>query len=178
MIAAIRSARLELVPLPPEFLDAALAGDAREASRILGARVPDDWPDLRDTQTLFLERLRAEPALAPWAMRALVLRAERRMVGHIGCHCAPTSDGVELAYAVFAPDRRRGYAREACRAFMDWARAEHGVGRFVLRIAPDNVASLRLARALSGQQGDERQPRRGSEPVAERERQRPTPAGG
>ncbi|MEX2206643.1 MAG: GNAT family N-acetyltransferase [Myxococcota bacterium] len=155
MTAAIRGARLDLVPLAPEFLDAALAGDSREASRILGARVPDDWPDLRDTQALFLERLRAGLALAPWGMRAIVLRAERRMVGQIGCHSAPTPDGVELAYTVFAPDRRRGYAREACRAFMDWARAEHGVGRFVLTIAPDNVPSLRLARALSGEQADE-----------------------
>lgn len=148
MTAAIRSARLELVPLVPAFLDAALAGDSHEASRVLGARVPDDWPDLRDTQALFLERLRAEPALAPWAMRAIVLRAERRMVGQIGCHGLPTPNGVELAYTVFEPDRRRGFAREACRAFMDWARAEHGVERFVLSIALGNEASLALARSL------------------------------
>jgi RimJ/RimL family protein N-acetyltransferase len=144
----IRSARLELVPLAPEFLDAALAGDSAEASRLLGARVPDDWPDLRDTQQLFLERLRAEPALAPWSVRAIVLRAELRMVGHVGCHSAPTPDGVELAYTVFAPDRRRGFAREACQAFMDWARREHRVERFALSIAPGNEASLALARSL------------------------------
>jgi RimJ/RimL family protein N-acetyltransferase len=149
MTAVIHSARLDLVPLAPEFLDAALAGDSREASRILGAVVPNDWPDLRDTQSLFLERLRADPALAPWSMRAIVLRAEQRMVGHIGCHGAPTPDGVELAYAVFAPDRRRGFAREACRAFMDWARRSHGVERFVLRVAPGNKASLTLARSLA-----------------------------
>lgn len=149
MTALIGSARLELVPLAPEFFDAALAGDSGLASRILGARVPADWPDLRDSQTLFLERLRSEPALATWAMRAIVLRAEQRMVGHIGCHGAPTSDGVELAYTVFAPDRRRGFAREACRAFMDWARRAHGVERFVLSIAKENVASLGVARSLA-----------------------------
>ncbi len=155
LIAPIRSARLDLVPLALSFLDAALAGDAGEASRLLGARVPDDWPDLRDTQALFLERLRAEPALAPWSMRAIVLREERRMVGQIGCHGPPTPDGVELAYTVFEPDRRRGYAREACQALMDWARREHGVERFVLSIAPDNVPSLRLARSLASEQGDD-----------------------
>ncbi len=143
----IRSARLDLVPLAPEFLDAALAGDSPEASRALGARVPADWPDLRDTQQLFLERLRAEPA--PWSMRALVLRDERRMVGHIGCHSAPTPDGVELSYTVFEADRRLGYAREACDALMDWARREHGVERFVLSIDPGNAPSLALARALA-----------------------------
>jgi hypothetical protein len=84
---AIRTARLDLIPLSPELLDAALAGDSVEVSRLLGARVPDDWPDLRDTQQVFLERLRAEPALAPWSMRAIVLRDQ--LVGHIGCR-APT----------------------------------------------------------------------------------------
>jgi len=144
----IRSARLDLVPLAPEFLDAALAGDSREASRLLGASVPDDWPDLRDTQAVFLERLRADAALAKWAMRAIVLREGQRMVGHIGCHGAPTPDGVELAYTVFEPDRLRGYAREACSALMDWARREHGVERFTLSIAPGNTASLALAKSL------------------------------
>ena len=148
-MAVIRSARLDLVPLETEFFAAALAGDSGEASRLLGARVPADWPDLRDTQQVFLERIRAEPALAPWSMRALVLRAEQRMVGHIGCHGPPTPDGVELAYTVFAPDRRRGFAREACGALMDWARREYGVERFVLSIAPGNAASLALATALA-----------------------------
>ncbi len=156
MTAVIRSARLDLVSLAPEFLDAALAGDPGEASRLLGARVPEDWPDLRDTQQVFLERLRADPALAPWSMRALVLRAEERMVGHIGCHDAPTPGGVELGYTVFAPDRLRGYAREACLALMDWPRREHGVERFLVFIAPGNTASFALSRALGFRASGER----------------------
>jgi RimJ/RimL family protein N-acetyltransferase len=183
LTSPIRSARLDLVPLTRGFLDAALAGDSGEASRLLDARVPDEWPDLRDTQTLFLERLRAEPALGPWSLRAIVLRVERRIVGQIGCHGPPTPDGVELAYTVFEPDRRRGYAREACRALIDWARREHGVERFVLSIAKENVASLALARSLgsarvfggsarTGEPGDQGQQRNGPEPVAERERKR------
>ena len=148
MTLPIASARLDLVSLAPEFLDAALAGDAAEASRVLGARVPHDWPDLPDTTSVFLERLRANAVLAPWSLRAIVLRAERRMVGHIGFHSAPTPDGVELAYTVFAPERRRGYAREACRALIEWAAREHGVERFVVTIAPGNTPSLALAAAL------------------------------
>jgi RimJ/RimL family protein N-acetyltransferase len=148
MIPPIASARLDLVSLSPEFLDAALAGDSAEASRLLGAHVPADWPDLRDTTSVFLERLRADAALSPWSLRAIVLRAERRMVGHIGFHSAPTPDGVELAYTVFEAERRRGYAREACRALIDWAAREHGVERFVVTIAPGNTASLALAAAL------------------------------
>lgn len=148
MTPPISSARLDLVSLAPEFLDAALAGDLGKASRLLDARVPDDWPDLRDTTSVFLERLRADAALAPWSLRAIVLRAERRMVGHIGFHSAPTPDGVELAYTVFAPERRRGYAREACRALIDWAAHEHAVERFVVTIAPGNAPSLALVAEL------------------------------
>jgi ribosomal-protein-alanine N-acetyltransferase len=144
----ISSPRLDLVSLTPAFLDAALAGDVAEASRILEARVPDDWPDLRDTTSVFLERLRADAVLAPWSLRAIVLRAERRMVGHIGFHAPPTPDGVELAWTVFAGDRGRGHAREACLALIAWAARLHAVERFVVRIAPENTASLALARAL------------------------------
>jgi RimJ/RimL family protein N-acetyltransferase len=115
-------------------------------------------------------------------MRAIVLRDQQRMVGHIGCHGAPTPDGVELAYTVFEPDRLRGYAREACTALIDWARREHGVERFVLSIAPGNEASLALARSLASagasraprgqrEQGHDGERRRGAEPVAERERE-------
>jgi RimJ/RimL family protein N-acetyltransferase len=148
----VRSARLDLISLAPAFLEAALAGDSPEASRILGARVPDDWPGLLDTQQVFLEHLRADPALARWSMRAIVLRAESRMLGQIGCHGAPTPDGVELAFSVFPGNRRRGYAREACSAFMGWARLEHAVERFVVSIDPANTASLALARSLGFRQ--------------------------
>jgi len=144
----IRSARLDLVSLDPEFLDAALAGDTRRASERLGARVPDDWPDLADTVPVFLERLRADPALAPWSIRAIVLRAERRMVGHLGFHAPPGREGLELGYTVFAPDRRRGYASEGCTALMDWAAQAHAVERFIVTIAPENQPSLALAQKL------------------------------
>ncbi len=148
MTEPIPTPRLDLVSLAPDFLDAALEGDARAASRILGARVPDGWPDLADTRRVALERLRAGPSFAPWSLRALVLREGARMVGHVGFHAPPTPDGVELTWTVFDPDRRRGYAREACRALIAWAHAAHGVERFVATIAPENAPSLALARAL------------------------------
>ena len=56
--------------------------------------------------------------------------------------------GVELGYTVFEPDRRRGYASEACRGMMDWAARNHGVTRFVVSIGLGNVASLAMAKRL------------------------------
>ena len=54
----------------------------------------------------------------------------------------------EFGYTVFPPYRRRGYAREASIALMDWARQTHGVTRFIVSIRPDNVASQALAASL------------------------------
>jgi len=89
LAARIASARLELVLLGPAFLDAALAGDALEASRLLGARVPESWPELGEVPALVLERLCGAPALAPRALRAIELCSQRRMVGTIGSHGPP-----------------------------------------------------------------------------------------
>lgn len=55
---------------------------------------------------------------------------------------------MEFGFTVFAPHRRKGYAREASQALMDWAHSEHGVKDFVLTISPDNLPSQRLAAEL------------------------------
>ena len=158
--ATIRSERLDLIPMTPEFLEASLRSDVATAEVVLGSAVPPDWFAARDLIRLRLDGLREEPELLPWLLRAIVLRAERRMVGHIGFHTAPGADylsdlapdGVEFGYTVFAADRRRGYAREAALALMDWARTTHGVPCFVVSISPSNQASLGLARQLGFRQ--------------------------
>jgi len=142
--------------MTPEFLAASLRGDRAQLDALLAASVPEAWPDEPRWPERRLAQLRADPALQPWLLRAIVLRGERRMVGHIGFHTRPgekyldelAPGGVEFGYVVFASDRRRGYAREACEGLMDWAHRAHGVVRFVVTIAPANTASLELARGL------------------------------
>ena len=156
MELAIRSERLDLVPMSPGFLDASLEGDRALAAERLGVPLPDAWPDDRGILELRLRELREDPSLQPWLLRALVLRAGPHFAGHIGFHTAPAPayleafapGGVELGYTVFAPFRRRGLAREACLALMVWARSVHGVPRFVVSISPDNAASRALALGL------------------------------
>lgn len=156
MIESIKSERLDLVPLSREFLEATLAGDRARLQTLLGVEIPDAWPSRIGLVRMRLEDLRADPASAPWLLRALLLRSERRMVGHVGFHGPPggahlepiAPGGAELGYTVFEPDRGRGYATEAAVALMDWALRAHGVTRFVLSISPGNVPSLRLARRL------------------------------
>jgi RimJ/RimL family protein N-acetyltransferase len=142
--------------MTPDFLAATLSGDRTRQEALLGAAVPDDWPTTFVWVRRRLHELRAEPGLQPWLLRAIVLQRERRMVGHIGFHGRPgekyleefAPGGAEFGYTVFLRDRRRGYAREACTALMDWAYRTHGVARFVVSISPTNVASLELARGL------------------------------
>jgi RimJ/RimL family protein N-acetyltransferase len=139
-----------------EFLAASLENDRVQCGIILGCAIPSDWPDEPRWPRRRLEQLREDPTLQPWLLRAIVLRDERRMIGHIGFHGRPggahleelAPGGVELGYTVFENDRRQGHAREACEALMSWAHRFHGVTRFVVSIGPANVASLALAKRL------------------------------
>ncbi|MEL6862844.1 MAG: GNAT family N-acetyltransferase [Bacteroidota bacterium] len=53
----------------------------------------------------------------------------------------------ELAYYLFPPYQKKGYAREALRAFSDWCFEEQGIRRLCMRIATHNTPSYRLAEA-------------------------------
>jgi RimJ/RimL family protein N-acetyltransferase len=154
--APISSARLELVAMSAAFHAASLSRDRRAMEALLGARVPADWPEERFGQ-LFLTKLREDPKLAPWLARALVLRSEGRMIGHAGFHSAPAPQyleeflpgAIELGYTAFASESRRGYAREAVAALMEFARREHAsLTGFVASISPDNEPSLALVRGF------------------------------
>jgi RimJ/RimL family protein N-acetyltransferase len=142
--------------MSPAFLEASLAGDRDAAARAIGLAIPADWPDERHVLEMRLAQLREDPRLAEWLMRAITPRNEARMIGHVGFHTAPGQDylrelspgGIELGYTIFEAERRHGYAAEAIRALIGWARASHGLQRFVVSIRPDNEPSLRLARKL------------------------------
>jgi len=156
MTTIIHSERLDLVPMMPEFLRAALAGDLAGAERILEVSLPDGLANSASVMSTRLRQLEAEPTLQPWLLRAMVLREERAMVGHIGFHTAPGAEylrpfspgAVEFGFTTFPPFRRQGYAREASKALMRWAHQAHGMTKFVLTIRPDNTASQALAAGL------------------------------
>lgn len=152
----IHSERLDLIPLSPAFLRASLELDLAEATSLLGAELPAEWPDHPPLLRLRLKQLEAEPTLEPWLLRAMVLRSHRIMIGHIGFHEAPNPEhlreispgAAEFGFSVYPPFRRQGYAREASIAIMDWARREQSVTRFILTIEPNNLPSQSLAAQL------------------------------
>ena len=156
MSASIYTNRLDLVPMTPAFLRASLRGDLAEAERAIGLRLPTTWPHIRSVLELRLGQLESDPALQPWLLRAVGLRSNREMVGHIGFHSSPgaayleqwSPGGVEFGFAICPAHRRKGYAREAAAALMQWARDIHEVNSFVVTISPLNEASRALAKGL------------------------------
>ncbi len=128
--------------------------------------MPAGWPDEHDAGFLRLraDQMRRTPKWQPWLVRALVVRAESRMIGHAGFHGPPgvngpaKPDAVELGYTVFPEFRGHGYATEAARALLDWAREAHDIRHFVASVAPGNEPSLAIVRKLgfvqTGEQWD------------------------
>ncbi|MBK7997926.1 MAG: GNAT family N-acetyltransferase [Verrucomicrobia bacterium] len=149
----IQTVRLELVPLSTEFLRASLAGNLVEAERLLGAKLPADWPDHPGTYEHRLAQLEGDPLLLGWLVRGIVLRDTGFLIGHIGFHTGRDPEylrelspgGIEFGYTVFEQHRRQGFAYEAAGALMNWARKEHGIRRFVVSISPENLPSRALA---------------------------------
>jgi RimJ/RimL family protein N-acetyltransferase len=159
MALVIFTERLELVPLSPGLLEAIARGDARGSARRLDATVPDGWTDTIPARER-LEQLAADPSEQPWLVRAVVLRAPRRVVGNVGFHGPPDDQGrVEIGYGIVPAQRRQGYAREAIAGLTDWAFATGEARVCVASVSPRNTASLALVRSLGfrqvGEQIDE-----------------------
>lgn len=171
-VPVLATERLELVSMSPELLDALFAARRDDAEQLLGAAIPPTWPDHHDERFL---RLRHQQMLSGaqeqrWLVRAVVLRDSRghaaatsitsqlgtdapRMIGHVGYHGDPgvnakrRPDGVEIGYQIFEAYRGRGYATEAVRALIEYARGE-GMNVVVASVAPDNDPSLAILRKL------------------------------
>jgi RimJ/RimL family protein N-acetyltransferase len=92
-----------------------------------------------------------------WALKGyghwvLDLRATGELVGRAGLYYPPDWPALELGWAVARPHWGNGYAGEAARAAMGWARDEVGVDHLISLIADDNLRSQRVAEKLGMEQ--------------------------
>lgn len=156
----VASERLDLALMPLPLLDALIADDRDAVARLAPYRIPDDFPtgrrergDIGDVVGFLRfrrDQLAKDPGRYPWSLRAIVLRAERRMIGFVNFHGPPgvndvaAKDAVELGWSVFSAYRRNGYATETALALMDWATQVHRMHRFISATTPSNAASLRV----------------------------------
>lgn len=157
----VASPRLRLEPFDPALVEA-LRRSTMEAARVGGFRYPSTWtaedeadfrPDFGNWRWVRLGWILEDPTLAPWLDR-IVLDGERRLVARVGFHEQPFEGSVECAWWTAERERGRGVAAEAVGALLDWA-AKRGVVRAVASIAPDNLASLRVAQKLGFERSGE-----------------------
>ena len=136
------TARMTLLPLPARAA-AALPEDRQEASRILDATLPSEWPaaDLLEVLPLQAAALPSDERFGVWVM---IERESRSVVGDIGFMGPPDKDGsVEVGYSEIPGRRRDGYATEAARAILAWALDQPDVKAVVAGCDRDNAASVR-----------------------------------
>ncbi len=137
------------------------AADARDV--VAGVRRPSWDPgyptpgDLEVAQWVLNPRF--GPGDARFSPRTVVVRSSRRVIGGIGFHGAPRSDGrVEIGFGIAEGWRGRGLGSEAVRAFVAYARTLAEVRTVVAVAESSNVASAGALRAAGfvrvGEDGD------------------------
>lgn len=89
----------------------------------------------------------------PWYQMTIERREDGAVVGDVGIGFGvPGERQVELGYRIHPDHQRRGYAREAVAAVIDYLIERHGIHRFVGVAAAPNAASIAVLRALGFRQ--------------------------
>jgi [ribosomal protein S5]-alanine N-acetyltransferase len=137
--------RLTLVPFTLEFI--AALERRQEAERLLGARIPDDWPDeeLSGLVSLYADWVCNDPTVVGYGPWIVIARDEDAVVGSAGFIGKPDDERtIELGFGSHADYRNRGYASEAARALVAWGLEQPGVERVIAKCDPDNLPSVRV----------------------------------
>ncbi|MFM7014231.1 MAG: GNAT family N-acetyltransferase [Actinomycetota bacterium] len=105
-------------------------------------------------------QVKANPELAIWFLRWIVIRETGEIVGSISFHAPPDASGmIEIGLGIEEPFRRNGYAREALVGMWDWVVTQPGVETLRYTVGITNQPSINLIQSmpfeLVGQQIDE-----------------------
>jgi RimJ/RimL family protein N-acetyltransferase len=144
-IPELTTARLRLRGFVPHDVDpyAEMMADP-EVARHLGDGQPlaraDAWRQL----AMFVGHW----TLRGFGVWAVEERATGAFVGRIGCFEPEGWPGFEIAYTLARPAWGQGYAREAARAALVYARETLGRADVISIIRPANAGSIRVAEAL------------------------------
>jgi ribosomal-protein-alanine N-acetyltransferase len=145
-ICFIQTHRLSLVACSAEVTRALLA-DLGRAQELLGAAIPEGWPDAELVEILpaYLDQLAADADSLGYGAWVIVAKGQGTVVGSAGFLGPPDEEGaIELGYGIHPPYRGSGYATEAAAALVRWALARDGVSRVVARCEDTNAASIRV----------------------------------
>src|SRR6185295_10850829 len=151
----LETARLRLVPLTLEALEAVLDRDQERAEALVGAQLPCAWPtdQLLDVGFPFSrDAVRAAPELRLWGASLVLLRDEARVVGSVVFHGHPSDGVAEIGYSIEQGMRGNGLATEATRACLSWALTQSDITAVQATTFPWHTASLGVIRNLGMQQ--------------------------
>ncbi len=145
----LETARLRLLQLTPDAIDALLAGEGARLRALTGARFPEPVrppPLTEGVLPMVRDRLRADPSQEGWWTWLVIRKDTGEAVGSAGFGGGPDSEGaVMLGYATYPRVEGRGFATEAADALIRWALAQPGVARVCASLPPDNAAAIRVA---------------------------------
>ncbi len=136
---AVRTERLQLMPLSADAVEALLRGDAARLRSLTEAEFATPAgppPYMAESLPVVKERLRKHPAEARWWNWLVVRQDNHEAVGSVTFGGMPDREGsVLIGYAMYPAREGSGYATEAVRAMVEWAFAQPGV-RIVRALAP------------------------------------------
>lgn len=131
----------------PAEAAAALPDDRSTAALIIGARLPDAWPQVDLLDVLPMQAAAADAEAEQLGVWLIIERDTSTVVGDIGFFGPPQGRTVEIGFSVIPDRRRRGYATEAAGAIVEWALREPGIEEVTARSDPENEASARVLMA-------------------------------
>jgi len=138
----LETERLILRPPAPEDFEPYCAFMALDATRFIGG------PQARSAAWRGLASIIGAWTLNGHSMFSFVEKASGRWIGRGGPWTPEGWPGNEVGWAIIPEAQRRGYAREASVAAMDWAFDTLGWREVIHCIDPANAASIALARSL------------------------------
>lgn len=154
MSLQITTPRLRLVAADVSLARAELY-DRTAFTRMVGARVPEDWPPelMVDALPFFLQALEADAASTGWMNWYVVVTADELsepvLAGSAGFKGPPDHDGrVEIGYSLLPGYHGHGYATEMAGALIDWARSTGRVRVVLAQTLDSNGASRRVLEKL------------------------------
>lgn len=134
------------------FMARAEIEDRASFSRLIDARVPENWPpplNNHDTMLFNLKRLEIGGDQEGWWIWYFIRdddeHDERILIGNGGFKGRPDAAGsVELGYSICRDYQNQGYATEAVFGLVFWAFQQDGVNRITAETLPELKASIRV----------------------------------
>jgi [ribosomal protein S5]-alanine N-acetyltransferase len=129
-----------------ELVQAAMY-DKQELGQIIGAHVPDGFPNEPVRKYVLpakLKHLEQDSTYGKWS-GMIVHVSDGVVIGSMGFKSAPDQYGhVEIGYDIIPSYQGRGYATEMAQALIRWAFEETSVTRVTAECLTSNKASIRV----------------------------------